>query len=94
MADPKIINEVKTSHNLILNNRKKAELTGVIDVDNYNEDTVLLHTEMGYMEIRGSSLRIVKLDVENKKMSVEGDITAVIYDDKPVKKANKGFWGK
>lgn len=94
MADPKLTNDVKASHNLILNNRKKADMTGVTDVDNFNEDYILLHTELGYMEIRGSSLRIVKLDVENKKLSIEGEIAAVIYDDKSVKKANKGFWGK
>lgn len=94
MVDPKMTNEAKASHNLILNNRKKADMTGVTDVDNFNEDYILLHTELGYMEIRGSSLRIVKLDVENKKLSVEGEIAAIIYDDKSAKKATKGFWGK
>lgn len=94
MADPKITNEVKASHNLILNNRKKVDMTGVTDVGTFNEEYILIHTELGFMEVRGSSLRIVKLDVENKKLSLEGNIAAVVYDDKSVKKNSKGFWGK
>ncbi|NLY98532.1 MAG: sporulation protein YabP [Clostridiaceae bacterium] len=94
MADPKTVNETRGSHNLILSNRKKVDMTGVVDVDHFNEDYILLSTELGYMEIRGSSLRIVKLDVENKKLTIEGDITALVYDDKSVKKKPKSVWGK
>ncbi len=94
MVEQKVMNEVKTSHNLILSNRKKVDMTGVSDVENFNEQYILVHTELGLMEIRGYGLRIIKLDIENKKLVVEGEICGLIYDDKANKKANKSFWGK
>lgn len=94
MVETRNSNEIKASHNLILNNRKKVDMTGVSDVGTFNEEYILAHTELGLLEIRGRKLRIIKLDTENKKLTVEGEINGLIYEDKSAKKTSKSFWGK
>ncbi len=76
-------------HNLILENRRNLVLTGVTDVDNFDEGSILLYTQLGELIIKGKKLHINVMNVETGDLSVEGDICAVIYGDKDRnKKAN------
>lgn len=76
-------------HNLILENRKSLVLTGVTDVDNFDEGSILLYTQLGELTVRGKKLHINVMNVETGDLSVEGDICALIYGDKDrTKKAN------
>ena len=44
-------------HKLTLTERKTLTLTGVTDVISFDENTVLLTTTLGRLEIQGESLR-------------------------------------
>ena len=90
------MNEVNKSapvHNIILEGRKKLSLSGVTDVDHFDENTVLLYTSMGEMTIRGSDLHVNGLSVESGEMSVEGEIKSIVYGD-PDRKAPLSILGK
>lgn len=73
-------------HNLILENRKNLVLTGVTDVDSFDENSILLYTELGELVIRGKKLHINVMNVETGDLSVEGDISALVYGDRDRKK--------
>lgn len=73
-------------HNLILENRGNLVLTGVTDVDNFDEGSILLYTELGELIVRGKKLHINVMNVETGDLSVEGDISALIYGDRDKKK--------
>ncbi|MBR6102018.1 MAG: sporulation protein YabP [Ruminococcus sp.] len=73
-------------HGIILENRARLELTGITDVDRFNEEEILLFTQLGELTIRGRSLHINEMSVGSGELSVEGDITALIYGDKDRKK--------
>lgn len=77
------------SHNILLENRKKLVISGVIDVDSFNDEYVLIHTELGFLLIRGIDLRIKKLSLESADISVDGNISALEYTEDDVKKNNK-----
>ena len=85
--------EQNKPHNLILENRKKLSISGVTDVDSFDEKTVILYTQMGELTIQGKNLHVNGLDVETGEMSVEGDIWALTYGDKD-RRATLGFFGK
>ena len=85
--------EQNKPHNLILENRKKLSLSGVTDVDSFDEKTVILYTQMGELTIQGKNLHVNGLDVETGEMSVEGDIWALTYGDKD-RRGSLGFFGK
>lgn len=81
------------SHNLILENRQKLVLTGVTDVDSFDEGAILLYTQLGELVIRGKKLHINVMNVESGDLSVEGDISSLVYGDRQVKK-KLGLLGK
>lgn len=72
--------------NLILENRKNLVLTGVTDVDSFDERAILLYTQLGELVIRGENLHINVMNVETGDLSVEGEISSLVYGDKKVKK--------
>lgn len=68
-------------HNIILEGRKKMSVSGVTDVDRFDENTVLLYTTMGEMTVRGEDLHVNDLSVESGEMNIEGEIRSVVYGD-------------
>ena len=66
-------NEEKRSvgaHNLILEERGNLTITGVEDVDSFDEETVVVYTGLGELTVRGSGLHINKIDVEAGELSL------------------------
>ena len=79
MADEK--RTVKMPHNVILEDRKSLMITGVSDVDSFDDQTITVYTEMGEMTIRGSGLHIGKLSLETGELNITGNIAALGYSD-------------
>jgi len=65
--------------NLMLENRKKLTVNGVIEVINFNEDQILLNTDVGTMIIKGQELRMNKLDVQNGDVLITGKVDSFVY---------------
>lgn len=69
------------AHNIILENRKMLTISGVSDIDSFDEQMVTLFTDLGDLEVRGANLHINKLSIETGEVSIEGDIAALLYSD-------------
>ncbi len=65
--------------NFTLIDRAHAEVTGVRDVDSFNDSLVVLATELGAMTITGSSLNISQLNKEDGRLIVDGEFDSVEY---------------
>ncbi len=74
----------KNLHSIILEGRKKISISGVTDVDKFDENIVILFTNMGELTIKGSDLHVNDLSVENGEMNIEGEIDAFYYGDKNI----------
>ena len=82
-------------HNVILENRKKASISGVDDVESFNEDEIVLHTEShGVLVLRGSGLHINKLNVDSGDVNITGEISSMEYIAESLKSKGGGFFGK
>jgi len=68
-------------HSVQLDNRTRAALTGVEDVDSFNESEVNLVTEAGFVTISGQDLHISHLSLEEGQLVVEGEISGIVYAD-------------
>nr|WP_312578743.1 sporulation protein YabP [Sedimentibacter sp.] len=66
---------------LLLENKETLNVTGVEGVDNFNDETVVLLTNKGKLTIKGQGLNISKLNVDEGKLMVKGDINVLIYSD-------------
>lgn len=71
----------KKAHNVVLYNRRQMTASGVIRVDNFNENIIVLITEAGQMTVEGLNLHISKLSLETGDMNIEGDITGMFYSN-------------
>ena len=84
MAEDKKV--IRVPHNLILEDRKHLTVSGVSDIDSFNEETAVLFTELGELTIRGSDLHMNKLNVDTGEVTIEGEIHTLVYtDDRPKK---------
>lgn len=81
----------KTSQNIVLENRELLKITGVNDVECFNNEAVVSLTELGKLYIRGADLKINKLDLENSSLCIEGTINSLEYSVKGKKKNRSIF---
>lgn len=75
--------------NLILENRGKLSISGVIDVLSFDDQVVMVETELGLLTVKGENIRINKLSIDTSEVIIEGDISYLAYNDKEIDK-NKG----
>ena len=80
-------------HTLTLVGRGTATITGVEDVDCFNEQVVVLSTTLGTMTISGSGLNISHLNQEEGRLVVDGEFDAIEYSGK-TRAAKGGFFGR
>ena len=67
--------------NIFIENRAKTRITGVIDVDNFDDINISVKTDKGYIIIGGEELKINKLDVESGELHIEGKFNSLIYNE-------------
>lgn len=72
-------------HDVILECRKKATMTGISDVESFDEETVIAQSECGEITVHGHNLKISRLSVESGDMVVEGEIDSLVYAEGRVK---------
>lgn len=75
-------NKTMKMQNIILENRNKLHLSGVLDVLNFDEEIVTVDTELGILIIKGSDLRLNKFNLENAELNIDGEIISMAYDEK------------
>lgn len=80
--------------NLVLENRSKLSISGVIDVLSFDDQVVVVETELGLLNVKGEDLRINKLSLDTSEVIVEGDIYNLSYSDKAPDKKGGSLIGK
>lgn len=68
-------------HRVSMDNRKKCSLTGVTDVISFDLSEVLLETELGMLDIKGSDLHVNHLSVEKGEVEISGEIDSLVYTE-------------
>jgi len=91
MDERKNYSKTEQTHNIIMENRKRMSVSGVKDVDSFNESSVLLATSMGMLTVKGADLRINKLNIESGEVSIEGEIDSFEYSDVSMGNDGGGF---
>ena len=68
-------------HSLSLQERKKLVVSGVEDVESFDENTIVLQTSGGLLILKGEELHVDKLSIEGGELSVTGRINSLVYED-------------
>ena len=66
-------------HKLVLQNRYTAALTGICEVVSFDENIVVLDTDMGLLTIKGRELHVTRLTLEKGEADLEGNIDSLVY---------------
>ena len=66
-------------HNVYLKDRKHIELTGVKKIESFDSLEFLIETSLGYLNITGTELALVRLDQDKCEVSIKGNIDGISY---------------
>ncbi len=73
--------EVGLGHRVVLEGRKKLAISGVEEVESFDENTVVMSTGMGVLVVRGENLHIEALSLEGGDLKIEGDVDSLTYEE-------------
>lgn len=74
--------------NLILENREKLSISGVNDVLSFDDQVVMVDTELGLLTVKGENLRINKLSLDTSEVIIEGNICSLLYSQNKQEKSS------
>lgn len=80
--------------NVTMENRKRLTLTGVVDVVSFNEQNILLDTNLGAVLIKGNGLKMNKLDVQNGEVTITGYMNSLSYTGSESKQDKESILSK
>lgn len=70
------------NQNILIENRSNMTITGVEQVDSFNDNTIILRTIKGGLTIKGEELNIGQLNLDSGNVKIEGTINGIIYNNK------------
>lgn len=79
-----------SAHSLTLNNRQGGRITGVRDVNSFDEKEILLFTDAGKLVIKGEQLHVKQLNLEKGEVDLEGRVDSLLICQRTqIKKRNR-----
>ena len=93
MEERKNINS-NAIQNLILENRSKLSVSGVLDVLSFDDQIVIIETELGLLTIKGETLRINKLSIDTSDVIIEGNVNSLGYSNSDFQKKGGNILNK
>jgi len=70
------------SQNITVEDREKVVITGVEQVESYNDNVVILNTIKGGITVKGEGLNISKLNLDDGSVIIGGKINGINYSSK------------
>lgn len=80
---------LSAGHRLELSGRERLTVSGVEDVERFDETGIVIATTAGTMIITGEGLHIGKLSLDGGELYVDGRIDSISYEDQA---GGKGGW--
>ena len=71
----------QTAHRLELTGRERLTVSGVEDVQRFDETGIVMSTSAGTLVVTGEDLHIGKLSLDGGELHVEGRVDSVSYED-------------
>lgn len=79
-------------HHLELQGRERLTVSGVEDVERFDENCIVMATCAGTLVVSGAELHIDKLSLDGGELHVDGHVDSVSYEDAPTSRPS--FFGR
>ena len=66
-------------HRLMMQNRSALSVSGIRDVVSFDENQVILDTDMGLLTMKGKDLHVSRLTLEKGEVDVDGTVDSLVY---------------
>lgn len=80
-------------HEIFSKNREGVKLSGVSDVESFDDKSVIMQTSLGRLAIDGEGLHISVLNIQSGQVEVDGRINGVFYIDESAR-TKRGLFSK
>ena len=81
-------------NNIVIENREKMTISGVTEVYSFDDQVIIVETNLGLLTIKGENLKINKLNIDTSDFSLNGKILGVYYSEGTFEGKQNGFLGK
>lgn len=68
-------------HHVILEGREHLSVSGVEEVESFDESSIVMHTSQGTLVVSGEGLHIEKLSLDGGDLRVEGTVDSLVYEE-------------
>ncbi len=68
-------------HHIVLEGRTGLTVSGVEEVESFDETTIVMGTVKGTLVVRGEGLHIEQLSLDGGELKVEGMVDSLTYED-------------
>lgn len=79
-------------HHLVLEERESLTVSGVEEVESFDENTIVMVTVQGVLIVRGEELHIEKLSLDGGDLKVEGMVESLTYEED--RRGRGGFFSR
>jgi sporulation protein YabP len=73
-------NQMEFPHRLTLDERRHLSMTGVSEVVSFDENAVVMRTQLGLLVIQGKDLQLKTLSLDGGQVVVEGNVEGLNYE--------------
>lgn len=81
MSEQASDSKVRVMHNIIMENRRRLSVSGITDVDAFDELEITAQSSLGVLTVRGRELRITNYSKDTGDLDIEGDICELSYTE-------------
>lgn len=74
------VQESEQAYGLTLERRAKAVITGVTEVESFDEEQIVLQTHGGRLTLSGSGLHVSSLALDDGKLMLQGTVNGLNWD--------------
>ena len=71
----------QTTHRLLMQDRKRVELTGVTEVISFDKKEIILETVEGVLRFEGEELHVKRVTLERGEVDIEGQFRGLLYQE-------------
>lgn len=80
-------------HKLELQNREQGRVSGVQDVVSFDENQIILDTDMGLLTIKGKNLHVSRLSLEKGEVDLDGTVDSLLYSsNETFRRSGESLW--
>lgn len=71
----------ESRHHVVLEGRGRLNVSGVEEVERFDEEEIVMETTQGRLIVRGSGLHIETLSLDGGELRVEGEVDGLTYEE-------------